>query len=190
MSKFHCCYRNLQKSDASHAWIELHRLAEAYSRTTGEPFTRVFEQLEQKFNFKREVEHKWPTLEKMLEAGDYLKTSRDTFLTNFNALTAKRKQEKKNGNRHTKDVELIGICHKQNENNKPEVGYWGWEKLRKLSHGDCTKEFIEKCITDRYAFIQQYLLAHCELDKEQLEKLSIHGKTKQLRLAAQHKLGK
>ncbi len=134
MSKFNCCYRYLhqyiERSAASYAWIELHRCVEAYANTTGISFTGVFEELEEKFRFNRKIRHQWPGLEQMRQAADQLKTSRDAFLRELNPLIVERKQEKKTGKRPATNQELIRISHKQNEQKKLRVGFWGWERMR------------------------------------------------------------
>lgn len=133
MSCFNSCYRELQRFSTfspSHTWIYLHWCVEAYARLTGEPFTIVFKELEQQFGFEREITRKWPDLKQMLQAGEYLHHKRTDFLKHYDILVAKRKSEKKQGKRQPMNQELIAISRRQLAHRVPEVGMWGWKKLR------------------------------------------------------------
>lgn len=134
MSSFNSCYRELKRFAAfspSHAWIYLHWCVESYARLTGQTFTAVFAELEEMFGFQREIKRNWPSAEQILKAADYLNQERTIFLENYNRLIAERKKQKKAGVRHPLNDELDLIARKQQAAIFPEVGIWGWKKLRK-----------------------------------------------------------
>ena len=133
MSNFNSCYRELKRLaefSPSHAWIYLHWCVESYARLTGQTFTALFSELEEKFGFHREIQRKWPSAEQILKAADYLNQERTIFLENYNRLIAERKKQKKSGIRHQINDELNQISHKQQAAIFPKVGIWGWKKLR------------------------------------------------------------
>lgn len=133
MSSFNSCYRELKRFagfSPSHAWIYLHWCVEAYARLTGEPFMEIFSELEKEFRFKREIRRNWPDSNQMLQAADKLNTKRKAFLEHYNALIEERTQQKKQGKRHGMNPELVSITQKQRALIIPEVGIYGWRKVR------------------------------------------------------------
>ncbi len=134
MSKFNYCYKQVLKSDVSHAWIHLHRCVEAFARTTGETFSCVFNRIEKKFKFERQNPHKWPDLTQILQATDFLKSERDHFLIKLNQLIEKRINEKKKGIRISKNKEFNQINGKQQSYKQKKKRPFEWRKQDKANH--------------------------------------------------------
>ena len=78
----------------SHMWIELHRLVEALCRTLGRPFDEVFADLELRFGFSRAVRSRWPGIEVMQAAAEWMQTLREAHLTERRAWSAARRRAK------------------------------------------------------------------------------------------------
>ncbi len=117
-------------ADVSHAWIELHRCVEAYSRTTGESFNLIFTKIEADFNIDRTIKRKWPNLQQIREIALKLKREREDYLHLIRNLIKERRLEKKKGIRISTNTEFLNLMHKQTNHLKPKVGYWGWRKKR------------------------------------------------------------
>lgn len=128
MGKFNCCYKLIFKSNVSNAWIHLHRCVEALARTKGESFTRIFEELENDFNFQRRQPTNWPDLLKIELAANCLKRDRQVFLEKLRFLVQERKREKKQGKRKSTNIEFLMITKKQARYAPPKKTAWVGEK--------------------------------------------------------------
>lgn len=112
----------------SHAWIDLHRLVEAYCKTMGGRFTEVFAELERRFGFARAAPEAWPDLRTIRAAADELERRRSAHLEARARLVAARRRAKAAGRRapppELQALERVaGPC-------PPRVGVWGWRRRR------------------------------------------------------------
>lgn len=114
----------------SGGWIALHRAVEALARTTGEPFTQIFERLEKKHQFRRSTNN-IPRPVKMNQIADQLESEFFAWKTELKALEAVRMLEKKNGRRKLPDGRLKEMIRQREAHVVPQVGYWGWRERRK-----------------------------------------------------------
>lgn len=134
MSKFNRCYSLVidyaSHDYTSHAWIALHRCVEALARTKGETFNSTFEDLEKIFSFERQDKDKWPSAETIANCAMYMKSQRTLFLQELHTEIQQRKTEKQQGKRNSSNSRFLALCHQQNKHTPPQVGYWGWQKLR------------------------------------------------------------
>lgn len=119
-------------ASASHAWIALHRMVDAYCRLTGVAFRAVFAELERRFDFERGDAGRWPDPPTMQRAADWLKGERDQALAARNALIAARRREKALGRRTSVPAELARseACIREYRAALPRVGCWGWRHRR------------------------------------------------------------
>lgn len=124
-------YRRIRTmGSVSHAWIELHRLVEAYCRTMGGRFSAVFAELEGRYGFAREDPARWPDLATIRAAADDLQGRRQARLDARARLVAARRRAKAAGRRGPPPPELValetihGPC-------PPRVGFWGWRRRRR-----------------------------------------------------------
>ncbi|AKU98296.1 hypothetical protein AKJ09_04960 [Labilithrix luteola] len=130
---FNGSYRRVMEgASTSHVWIHLHRLVEAYARTTGTPFPEVFDDLERRFDFLRGERARWPDLATMRRAAGWLRTSRSRILDERQSLVRERRDAKRRGDRGRVPVRL-----REHEGRTrmyvervPRVGYWGWRARR------------------------------------------------------------
>jgi hypothetical protein len=113
----------------SHAWIELHRLVEAYCRTTGGRFSAVFAELEGRCGFVRDDRAQWPDLATIRAAADELQGRRQARLDARARLIAARRQAKAGGRRDPPPPELAALETIRGPS-PPRVGYWGWRRRR------------------------------------------------------------
>jgi len=122
----------------SRVWIELHRLVEAYARTAGHPFTQVFVELEERFDFARAERCRWPDIETMQAAAALLGERRDAVLRRRGAWIADRRRAKAHrrsglpGPVAPAAPELLlheARCRAHSAT-IPRVGYWGWRARR------------------------------------------------------------
>lgn len=135
---FNNTYRQIIKQEsASHAWIALHRLVEAYARTFGLRFGVVFAELESCFGFRRTVRSEWPALATMRTAAHFLRTRRNETLVQRSELIAARRRGKSRGLRVPVPPDLRSIERRLGGGEPvPRVGVWGW-RIRRL-HADGT----------------------------------------------------
>ncbi len=122
----------IELESASHAWIALHRLVEAYCRTVGSPFHSVFAELEERFAFDRSDPNRWPDLDTMRQAAQWLHEKRERVLAERGAYISKQRIAKAGGQREAAPSKL---CEAEarvrlNAESIPKVGYWGWRKRR------------------------------------------------------------
>lgn len=132
---FNNSYKQVMEcSSASHVWIRLHRLVEAYGRTVGSPFLVVFAELERRFAFRRNDRDRWPDLDTMRRAAQWLRGERDRALADRRVLISTRRIAKEKGQRDGGPPELRGAEERTRANAEsiPRVGYWGWRKKREL----------------------------------------------------------
>jgi len=123
---------------ASHAWIALHRLVEAYARGAGVPFSAVFEALERRFDFSRTDERRRPDLGTMRRAATWLRTEREALLATRRGLDAAQRATKSAGERQRVSPALAGDLARVRANAAqfPRVGCWGWRRRRVRAAGD------------------------------------------------------
>lgn len=121
----------LARRSASHAWIALHRLVEAYGRTFGLRFTVVFAELEAELGFRRTIESQWPTLATMQAGARWLRARREEMLARRAALVAERRAAKRAGRRVPVPADLRAIERQLGGGPPvPRVGVWGWRRRR------------------------------------------------------------
>jgi hypothetical protein len=130
LSKFSSHYRVLMNSDASHAWVHLHRCVETYSRTTRETFNSIFNRIEKEFNIDRSIRHKWPTLSQMHVIAAKLKKEREDYLIRMMKLIKERREEKKAGKRNSTNTKFIELTHKQTNHESSKKKFWYWRDER------------------------------------------------------------
>ena len=116
----------------SHMWIELHRLVEASCRTLGRPFNDVFADLELRFGFSRAVCSRWPGIEVMQAAAEWMQTLREAHLTERRAWSAALRRAKAASDRHSVPAGLreAEARSRTYASTVPTVGYWGWKQKR------------------------------------------------------------
>ena len=119
-------------ASASHAWIALHRLVEAFCRLTGNSFGAVFAELEARFDFARAEPGRWPDPPTMRRAADWLRGAREEVLAARNALIAARRAAKALGRRTPVPAELdrSEARIRAYAAALPRVGHWGWKRRR------------------------------------------------------------
>ena len=115
-----------------HVWLELHRLVEAFCRTFGRPFNEVFADLELRFSFSRAVRSRWPGIESMQAAAEWMQTLREAHLAERRAWGAARRRAKAASDRHSapaglREAEARSRAHAATV---PTVGCWGWRLQR------------------------------------------------------------
>lgn len=115
----------------SHAWIALHHCVESLARLTGEPFTKIFARLEAAHNFGRQPA-RWPSAAQIRAAAADLVAEHQAYLARYNALVARRRDEKKAGFRHRRygELERLEAIRQAHNHALPKVGYWGWRRIR------------------------------------------------------------
>ncbi|MCB9755972.1 MAG: hypothetical protein H6713_39120 [Myxococcales bacterium] len=123
--------RILTLGSTSHAWIELHRLVEAYSRTVGARFTEIFAELETRFGFQREDPTRWPDRATIRAAAELLHARREALLERRRALVATRRRAKRAGRRGPPAPELAALERGGDAPAIPRVGVWGWARRRR-----------------------------------------------------------
>ena len=116
----------------SHMWIQLHWLVEAFCRTSGRPFREVFAELELRFGFSRSVRSRWPGVETMRAAAQWLHTLREAQLSERREWIAGQRRIKASSDRHSapaglREAEARSRAHAAT---LPEVGCWGWKQRR------------------------------------------------------------
>ena len=128
--------RVMSYRSASHAWIELHRLVEAYCKTVATPFHDVFAALEARFDFGREPA-KWPELATMRRAAVWLRDRRQLALTERASATAAQRAEKARGRRVSVPATLRAseAAVRGYVASTPQVGAWGWRDRRRTTRG-------------------------------------------------------
>jgi hypothetical protein len=119
-------------ASAGHAWIELHRLVEAFCRTAGRPFAEVFAGLEARFGFARAEPGRWPDLATMRAAADWLRAARELQLAERRAWIAERRRAKAAARRAEvppglREAEARARAYAATV---PRVGCWGWRARR------------------------------------------------------------
>lgn len=119
-------------ASASHAWIALHRMVDAYCRLTGSPFRLVFAELERRFDFDRGDPRRWPDPPTMRRAADWLSAARQEVLAARNRLIAARREAKARGVRGQVPDELARSEARIRDYRAslPSVGCWGWRRRR------------------------------------------------------------
>ena len=130
---FHNSYERIMVvSSTSHAWIHLHRLVEAYCRTSGTPFNVVFEELEQRFGFRRADRARWPDLDTMRRAAEWLREARNRLLDERRELVRLQREAKRQGRRTrvARRLQAAEARTRAHAEGIPRVGYWGWRKRR------------------------------------------------------------
>ena len=130
MGKFNVCYKVATGTEASYAWIALHRCVEANARLTGETFRSIFSRLEETHGFSRENLSQWPDLSQIHAAAEQLRGERNAWLQEWNELIAQRRIEKQSGQRQLSHGRLKELSLKQQSHSVPFMGCWGWRKLR------------------------------------------------------------
>ncbi len=113
-------------------WIQLHFLVEAFCRTSGRPFREVFTELELRFGFSRRVPSRWPGVETMQAAAEWLHALREAQLAERRAWIAGQRRAKKSSDRHSvpaglREAEARARAHAASV---PAVGCWGWKRRR------------------------------------------------------------
>lgn len=76
------------------------------------------------------------------------------------------------------------------------IGFGDWmqkiifreQLLHQLKTKSHDMEFINSCIQNGDSVVQRYLLKQCDLNQDQLEQLSVHGKNKQIRTVSKEKI--
>jgi hypothetical protein len=124
--------RVMSFSSVSHAWIELHRLVEAYSRTVGIPFREVFAELEKRFGFAREVRTRWPDIGTIRLAAAWLRARRQRVLEERRAWIAARRHTKAAGRGGPAPAGLreMDARIRAYAASVPRLGCWGWRARR------------------------------------------------------------
>jgi predicted methyltransferase len=124
--------RIMAQTSPSHAWIELHRLVEAFCRTAGRPFTEVFAELEARFGFVRGEPRRWPDLETMRAAAEWLRAARAGRLAARRAWSAEQRRAKAAGRRGRAPAALreVEARSRAYAATVPRVGCWGWRRRR------------------------------------------------------------
>jgi hypothetical protein len=128
--------RVMHGGSASHAWIALHRLVEAYCRTTGRAFAEVFSELEQRFAFTRRDRNRWPDLAVMRAAATMLHTQRLAALVPRRAWAARRRQSRSHREPVPAGVREAEARARDYAARIPNVGAWGWRRRRKQAGED------------------------------------------------------
>jgi hypothetical protein len=116
----------------SHMWIHFHWLVEAYCRTSGRSFREVFAELELRFGFSRRVRSRWPGVETMRAAAEWLHTLRDAHLAERRDWIAGQRRAKAASDRHSapaglREAEARSRAHAAS---LPALGCWGWRRRR------------------------------------------------------------
>ena len=119
-------------ASASHAWIALHRMVDAYCRLTGMSFRAVFAELVRRFRFERGDPSRWPDASTMRQAADWLNAERAEVLAARDALIAARRRAKASGRRTPVPDELARSEARIRDYRAslPRVGCWGWRGRR------------------------------------------------------------
>lgn len=133
---FGSSYRRITAgASPSHAWIELHRLAESFCRTAGRPFTEVFAELEARFGFVRADRRRWPDLETMRAAAAWLRAAREVQLAERRAWIAGQRRAKAVGRRTQVQAGLreVEARLRAYAATRPRPGCWGWRRRRQQS---------------------------------------------------------
>ncbi len=128
-------HRITARSSPSHAWIELHRLVEAFCRTAGRPFTAVFAELEARFDFSRTQRARGPDVATMRAAAESLRAERDALLAARRVWIAEQRRRKV----FARDSAPPGLREAEARSRAyaariPRVGCWGW-RLRRARLG-------------------------------------------------------
>lgn len=124
MGKFGNAYaRVLAGGSASHTWISLHRLVEAFCRTTGRGFDEVFRELELAFDFSRSNSRRWPDLAVMAAAATALHTERRRVLSARERLRAGDAAARA-------ELRAFDARVREYVASVPNVGAWGWRRRR------------------------------------------------------------
>lgn len=132
VASFGNSYRRIvTRASPSHAWIELHRLVEAFCRTAGRPFTDVFAELEDRFSFSRTHRARWPDLPAMRAAAEWLRGERDALLAARRAWIAEQRRRKA----FARESAPAGLREAEARSRNyaarlPHVGCWGWRLRR------------------------------------------------------------
>jgi hypothetical protein len=122
---------------ASHVWIDVHRLVEAYCHTVAEPFTVVFADLERRFSFSRSDPRRWPDLRTMGEVAEWLRARRVCVLAERAQWDEAQRREKARCRRAfvLEPLRQANAKCRSYAMRMPKVGYWGW-RARRLSGCD------------------------------------------------------
>lgn len=131
---FNGSYRRVMEVEStSHVWIHLHRLVESYARTTGTSFSGVFDELERRFDFRRDERACWPDLATMRVAADWLRASRTRVVEERRKLIDERREVKRRGHRDRAPTRLLELEARTQGHARevPRVGYWGWRARRR-----------------------------------------------------------
>ena len=122
-------------SPSGHAWIAFHRCVEAYARLTGEPFCVVFDRLARAHGFSRR--RKAPAPSQLKAAVEQLQAERRAYLDRQAELVAARRAAKARGQRHQRSpLDEQEARRRAYVEAVPQVGFWGWRRLRDQDFGD------------------------------------------------------
>ncbi len=119
-------------SSPSHMWIRLHWLVEAYCGTSGRPFGEVFGELELRFGFSRRARGRWPGVETMRAAAEWLHVLREAQLAERREWIAGQRRAKAASDRHSAPAGLRAAEARSRAYaaTVPRVGCWGWRLRR------------------------------------------------------------
>jgi hypothetical protein len=125
VASFNNAYRRvLAGGSPSHAWIGLHRVVEAFCRTSGRDFNDVFAELEQRFDFSRGDTRRWPELATMKAAATMLHEERERVLALRRALGARDDAAAR------AELRAFDAQVRAHAGRARHVGVWGWRRLR------------------------------------------------------------